>query len=140
MPATPLLGLDPQKCDPDVPSSTVPSHPNRKPHTNTHPQKEGGTVLAACCGPLCGAQPCPTFGNPTDRSLPGSSVRGIFQARVQAWVAISYSRGSSRPRDQTCISCVSCIGRRILYQCITWEDLEYYTVTKKSLPSTYHIC
>ena len=111
-------------------------------HPNTHPPKDGDTVLEACCGILlCCAQSCPTLCNPVDFSLPGSSVHGIFQARVLAWVAISYSRGSSRPRDQTCISCVSCIGRRILYHCITREDLEYYTVTKKSLPSTYHhIC
>ena len=42
-------------------------------------------------------------------SPPGShSVHGIFQARILEWVAISSSRGSSPPRDQTCISCVSC--------------------------------
>ena len=50
-----------------------------------------------------------------DCSPPGSSVHGIFQARIQEWVAISFSRGSSRPRDRTCISLVSCIGRWILY-------------------------
>ena len=43
-----------------------------------------------------------------DCSLPGSSVQGIFQARILKWVAISCSRGSSRPRDWTCISCVPC--------------------------------
>ena len=37
--------------------------------------------------------------NPMDCSLPGSSVRGIFQARVLEWVAISFSRGSSQPRE-----------------------------------------
>ena len=41
-----------------------------------------------------------------DCSPPGSSVYGIFQARVLEWVAISFSRGSSRPRDRTCISCI----------------------------------
>ena len=46
---------------------------------------------------------------------------GISQARILEWVAISFSRGSSRPRDQTPVSCVSCIGRWILYHCITWE-------------------
>ena len=40
-----------------------------------------------------------------DCSLPGSSVRGISQARTLEWVAISFSRGSSRPRDWTCGSC-----------------------------------
>ena len=49
-------------------------------------------------------QLCPTLCDPTDYSLPGSSVHGIFQARILEWVAISSSRGSSRPRDQTCVS------------------------------------
>ena len=44
------------------------------------------------------AQSCPTLCNPIDCSLPGSSVHGIFQAIVLEWVAISFSRGSSRPR------------------------------------------
>jgi len=39
-----------------------------------------------------------------DCSLPGSSIHGIFQARVLEWVAISFSRGSSRPRDRTWVS------------------------------------
>ena len=39
------------------------------------------------------AQSCPTFGDPMDCSLAGSSLRGIFQARVLEWVAISFSRG-----------------------------------------------
>ena len=55
-------------------------------------------------------QPCPTLCNPLDCSLPGSSVLGIFQARTLEWVTISFSRESSWPRDQTCISCVSCIA------------------------------
>ena len=48
--------------------------------------------------------------------LPGSSVYGIFQARILEWVATSYSRGSSWPRDWTQVSCVSCIARWILYK------------------------
>ena len=44
-------------------------------------------------------QPCPTLCNPMDCSLPGSYVQGIFQAKTLEWVAISYSRGSSKPRD-----------------------------------------
>ena len=50
------------------------------------------------------AQSCPTLCNPVDCSLPGSSVHGILQARILEWVAISFSRGSSRPRDQTQVS------------------------------------
>ena len=40
-------------------------------------------------------------------SPPGSSVHGIFQARILEWVAISFSRGSSQPKNQTCISCIA---------------------------------
>ena len=47
------------------------------------------------------AQSCPTLCNPMDCSLPGSFVHGIFQARILEWVAISFSRRSSQPRDQT---------------------------------------
>ena len=47
------------------------------------------------------AQLCPTLYNPMDYSLPGSSVPGAFQARILEWVAISFSRGSFQPRDQT---------------------------------------
>ena len=54
-------------------------------------------------------------------SQPDSSVRGIFQARIPEWVAISSSKGSSRPRNWTHISCVSCIGRWILYHRAAWS-------------------
>ena len=69
------------------------------------------------------AQSCPTFFNPMDSSLSGSSVHGIFQARILEWVAIFFSRGFSQPRDRTFISCVSCFGRQILYRWATSEDV-----------------
>ena len=50
------------------------------------------------------AQSCPTLCNPMDCSLTGSSIHGIFQARVLEWVTISLSRVSSRPRDWTWVS------------------------------------
>ena len=50
------------------------------------------------------AHSCPTLCDPMDCSQPGSSVHGILQARVLKWVAISFSRGSSRIRDQTQLS------------------------------------
>ena len=50
------------------------------------------------------AQLCLTLRDPMDCSLPGSSIHGIFQARVLEWVAISFSRGSSWPRDRTQVS------------------------------------
>ena len=56
------------------------------------------------------AQSCPTLCDPMDCSLPGSSLHGILQARVLEWVAISFSRGSSWPRDWTQVSRIP--GRR----------------------------
>ena len=50
------------------------------------------------------AQSCPTLCDPMDCSLSGSSVHGIFQARVLEWIAISFPRGSSRPRNRTQVS------------------------------------
>ena len=61
------------------------------------------------------AQSCLTLFGPMDCSPPGSSVHRIFQARILEWGAISYSRGSFQPKDQTCVSRVSCTGRWILY-------------------------
>ena len=52
-------------------------------------------------------QSCLTLCDPMDCSPPGSSIHGILQARVQEWVAISFSRGSSWPRDQTWVSCIA---------------------------------
>ena len=70
-------------------------------------------------------QSCPTLCDPMDCSPPGSSVHGILQARIPQWVSISFSEGSSHPRDRSHISCVSCIGRWILYHCTTW--LHFYS-------------
>ena len=50
-----------------------------------------------------------------DCSQPIYSVHGILQARILEWVAMASSRGSSWPRDETCVSYVSCFGRRVLY-------------------------
>ena len=66
---------------------------------NTLPSRNTITYLESLV-----AQSCLTLCDPTDCSLPGSSVHGIFQARVLEWVAVSFSRGSSQPRDQTWVS------------------------------------
>ena len=68
-----------------------------------------------------------------DWGMPGSSAHGIFQARILEWVAISSSRVSSRPRDWTHISCVSCFGMRILYLWATRKSQRYL---RKDFPST----
>ena len=66
-------------------------------------------------------QVCLTLCDPMDCSRPGSSVHGIFHARILEWVAISYSRGSSPPRDRTRVSCVSCIASRF-FTCWAIEE------------------
>ena len=58
------------------------------------------------------AQSCLTLCDPMDYSLPKSSVHKTLWARILEWVTIPFSRGSSGLRDQTC---VSCIGRCVLY-------------------------
>ena len=67
------------------------------------------------------AQSCLTLCHPMDCSLPGSFVCGILQARILEWVAISFSRRSSQPRDGTW---VSCIAGRCFTIWATREDLE----------------
>ena len=71
------------------------------------------------------AQSCQTLCDPVDCSPPGSSVHGILQARILEWIAISFSRGSSRPRDWTQVSCIA--GRRFNL----WA-------TREALPVNFH--
>ena len=66
-------------------------------------------------------QSCSTLCDPMNCSSPGSSVHGIRQARILEWVAMPSSRGSSRPRDQTCISYVSCMASRFFTTSATWK-------------------
>ena len=71
-------------------------------------------IHSACiCAKLL--QSCPTLCNAMDCSPLGSTIHVTFQARIQEWVAMSYSRGSSQPRDWTCVSYVFCIVRQVLY-------------------------
>ena len=53
-------------------------------------------------------QSCPVLWDPMDYNLPGSSVYGILQARILEWVAMHFSRGSSRSRDHIQVFCFSC--------------------------------
>ena len=52
---------------------------------------------------------------------PGSSVHGILQATMLEWAVISFPRGSSRPRDQTCVSYISALADRFFITSATWE-------------------
>ena len=77
-------------------------------------RKLGKWVPHVCvCAKLL--QSYPTLCDAVDCNSPGSSVHGILQARILEWGAVAFSRGSSWPRDQTCISYVSCIGSQVLY-------------------------
>ena len=73
------------------------------------------------------AQSCPTLCDPIDCSLSGSSIHAIFQARVLEWIAISFSRGSSRPRNRTRVSRIA--GRRFTI----WATREAHVSKVKSL-------
>ena len=72
--------------------------------------------------------------NSMDCSPPGSSVHWVFQA-ILVWVVISFFRGSSWPRDQTHISCIS---RQILYHWATWKTL-FLHVTNKLYFLFFHL-
>ena len=78
-----------------------------------------GLLNKKSCGHRALHYSYPTLCSPMNRSPLESSVCGISQERTLEWVAISYSRGSSPLRDQTWVSCISCIGRWILYHWAT---------------------
>ena len=59
--------------------------------------------------------------DPRDCSWPGSSVYGIFQARILEWVAMPFSRGSSQSRDWTTVSMSPALARRFFITSSTWE-------------------
>ena len=67
----------------------------------------GPSSLLCCC---LAAKSCLTLCSPMGCSLPGSPVPGMLQARILGWVATFFSRGSSRPRDGTHISCVAAVS------------------------------
>ena len=96
----------PTLCDPHRRQPTRLPHPWDSPGKNT---AVGCHVLLQCRKVKSEsevAQSCPTLCDPMDYSLPGSSVHGIFQAIVLEWIAISFSRGSSQPRDWIRVSCI----------------------------------
>ena len=66
-------------------------------------------------------QLCPTLCYTMDCSPPGSSLHGILHTRTLEWVAMPSSRGSPWPRDQICVSSVSCNGSRFFTSCATWK-------------------
>ena len=81
------------------------------------------SYIVLCCAKSL--QSCLTLWDPIDCCPPDSSVQGILQARLREWVSKSSSRRSSWSGNRTHLSCVSCIGRQILYQWATWEAPSY---------------
>ena len=93
---------------------------------NYIPHTVNKSLHAVTKDPVCvcmHARPCLSLFNPMDCNPPGHSVRGILQAWILEWVAISSSRGSFQPRDQIYVSLVFCIGRWILHHWANWEAL-----------------
>ena len=103
------------------------------------------TCVCVCVRACVRAQSCLTLHHSVDCSPPGSSVSGILQARILEWVGISFSRGSSLPRGQTHVSCVSFIGKQILYHCTTWKSyvnilsLKTWIFSLISVPPPFHL-
>ena len=75
---------------------------------------------------------CLTLYNPIDCSLPGSSIYGILQARILEWIAIPFSRGSSRPRDQTWVYC--CLQSSVQFSSVTQSCLTLCNPMNRSMP------
>ena len=86
------------------------------------------SICVCVCVCMCNLQ-CPTICDSMDSSPEGSSVHGILQARILEWVTMTFSRGSSRPRDSR-FSHVFCIGRQILYH---WTTREASTAIPSSI-------
>ena len=76
--------------------------------------KKGHTVISFLM-PNKSLQSCLTLSNPMHFGPIGTSVHGILQATILEWVAISFSKRSSRPREWTNVSYISCMGRLVLY-------------------------
>ena len=87
----------------------------------------GGLLRAwdtVVCARISVSQSCLTLCDPEDCRPLGSSIHGIFQSRTLEWVAISFSRGSSQPRD---LAQVSCIAGRVFTTWATREAREYWS-------------
>ena len=103
-------------------------------HSETDRERE--LILKMC---VLVTQSCLTLCDPVGCSPPGSSVPGILQARTLEWVTIPFSRGSSRPKDQTHVACIA--GRcftiwairegPMLY--LTYKDMLRYIIKKSQI-------
>ena len=105
------------------------------PHSHTWHQAL--CVCVSVCVCVCMfTQSCLILCDPMGCRLPDSAIHGIFQARILKWVALSFSWGSSQPQDQTCVSCISCFGRQVLYQLSHREAPAPGTAAAAAAPGT----
>ena len=88
-------------------------------------------VCVCVCVCVWVAQACLTLCDPMNCSLPGFPVHGILQARILEWTAIPFSRGSSRPRDRTLVSCIA--GRFFT----VWAIGKYYLFLDSSIKKVF---
>ena len=88
-----------------------------------HPSWERLGISTNGCMPPQSLQLCPALCDPMDCSPPGSSVHGFIQSRILKWVAMPSSRQSSRPRDWTCVSYISCTDWRFFTTRTTWVPM-----------------
>ena len=114
-------------------------------HCQSHSFNPCCKIPQEACAQLL--QSCPVLCGPVDCSPPGSSVHEILQARMLKWVAMPFSRGSSRPRDQIHVSWISCIGRQVLYHWATWgsapglwQSIYYKKYCLKYLSQSQEVC
>ena len=98
----------------------IPMNLEKEKQSQRYPAPWLQTIHKATVIKLLVTQSCPTLCDLMDYSLPGSSVHGIFQARILEWVAIPFSRGSSQPRNRTQVSCTA--GRFFTI----WATREWY--------------
>ena len=109
------------------------------PHRRTHLIGFCLPISTHCCAMCACAQSRRILCFLMHCSLPGSSVLGIFfRARILEWVAILSSRGSSPPRDRTCVFCISCMSKWVLYQ-VSHRGSPWCWLKAKSLPSPFKI-
>ena len=101
-----------------------------------YPQIINFNKIWICCYCLI-AKLCLTLCDPMECSPPDSSVHGTSQARILKWIAISYCRGSSWPKNWTHVSCT---GRWILYHWATREAHEYPSPHFKHSKRTQQFC
>ena len=95
-----------------------------------------------CLAGMFSCQWCLTLCDPVYWKSPGSSVNGIFQVRILEWSRNTFptSRGLPKLEIEPRLSCVSCIGRWILYHCTTWRKRQWNIIITEpvilNLPSS----